>query len=88
MKKKENLYTRELIKYYRSIGVQKFVFEDNNKPNTQKLSDVLQDYIKNEVVDILEIFWSKIDQGEFYGVMYEKYKKRCKWLIFLTLMNI
>ncbi len=82
MGKKENLYSRELIEYYRSIGIEKFVFGDNNEPNTEKLSDVLQDYIKNGVVDILEIFGSTIGQGEFYGVMYEKYKKRCKWLTF------
>ena len=75
MGKMENLYSRELIEYYRSIGVEKFVFGDNNKPNTEKLSDDLQDYIKSGVVDMLEIFGSLIGQGEFYGIMYEKYKK-------------
>ena len=82
MGKKENLYSRELISYYMSIGVEKFVFGDNNLPNTEKLSDVLQDYINNGTVDILEIFGSAIGQGEFYGIMYEKYKKECKWLTF------
>ena len=82
MGKRENLYSRELIEYYRSIGVEKFVFGDNNEPNTEKLSDVLKDYIKNGVVDILEIFGSLIGQGEFYGIMYEKYKEKCNWLTF------
>ena len=40
MGKKENLYSRELISYYMSIGVDKFVFGDNNLINTEKLSDI------------------------------------------------
>ena len=82
MGKEENLYSRELISYYMNLGVEKFVFGDNNLPNTEKLSDVLQDYISNGTVDILEIFGSDIGQGEFYGKMYNKYKDRCEWLSF------
>ena len=39
-----------------NLGVDKFVFVDNNLPNTEKLSDVLQDYIDNGIVDIIEKF--------------------------------
>ena len=53
--RKENRYSRELISYYMSIGVDKFVFIDNNLPDTEKFSDVLQDYIKNGTVDIIEM---------------------------------
>ena len=52
MGKMENRYSRELISYYMSIGVDKFVIADNNLPNTEKFSDILQDYIKNGTVDI------------------------------------
>ena len=52
----ENRYARELISYYSKIGVDKFIFGDNNVLNTEKLSDVLQDYINNNLVDIHEIF--------------------------------
>ena len=82
MGKKENLYSRELISYYMSIGVEKFIFGDNNFPNTEKLADVLQDYINLGIVDIIEIFGSSIDQIEFYGKIYQKYKNKCKWLTF------
>ena len=80
--KKENLYSRQLISYYLNLGVEKFVFGDNNDPNTEKLSDVLQDYIINGTVDIIDIIGSSIGQSEFYGILYEKYKKRCEWLSF------
>ena len=53
MGKLENLYSRELISYYMNLGVEKFVFGDNNLRGTEKLSDVLQDYISNGIVDIL-----------------------------------
>ena len=46
MGKQENLYARELINYYLNLGIKKLVLGDNNLPNTEKLSDVLQDYIK------------------------------------------
>ena len=82
MGKKENLYSRELISYYMNIGVDKFIFGDNNFPETEKLADVLQDYIDNGIVDILDLFGSSIDQAEFYDKIYEKYKNQCAWLTF------
>jgi len=81
MGRQENLYVRELISYYMSIGVKKFIFADNNLPNTEKLSDVLQDYINNGTVDIIEIFGDSYGQG-FYNTLYKKYRTRCKWLSF------
>ena len=54
--REENKYVRELVEYYSKIGVEKFIFGDNNLPNTEKLSDVLQDYIKDGIIDIIELF--------------------------------
>ena len=51
-------------------------------PNTEKLSDILQDYISNGIVDIIEIFGSTIGQSEFGQSIYEKYKRRCGWILF------
>ena len=82
MGKMENHYARELISYYLSIGVDKFVVADNNDPNTEKFSDVLQDYIKNGTVDILDIIGKDYNYGFYYGEMYKQYKKKCKWLSF------
>ena len=82
MGKKENRYVRELVDYYNHLGVEKFVFADNNLPNTEKFSDVLQDYIDKGLVDIIDIIGKPYNQGEFYGILYEKYKYKCEWLIF------
>ena len=72
MGKKENLYSRQFISYYLNLGVD---------PNTEKLSDVLQDYISNGTVDIIDIIGSSIGQSAFYGELYQKYFS-------LILMNI
>ena len=82
MARLENLYIRDLISYYLSIGFEKFIIGDNNFPNVEKLSDVIQDYVNNGIVDIIEIFGSSIVQEEFYGIIYEKYKSTCAWISF------
>ena len=78
----ENKYARELVSYYLSIGTGKFIFGDNNFLGTEKLSDVLQDYIKNGTVDIIDHIGEKISQSAFYGEVYQKYKNKCKWISF------
>ena len=82
MGKQENRYVRELIEYYSKLGVEKFVFGDNNLPNTEKLSDVLQDYINSNKVSIIELFGSDFGQSELYNITYEKYKTKCEWFLF------
>ena len=67
--RKENLYIRDLISYYLSIGFEKFIFGDNNFPNVEKISDVTQDYINNGTVDIINAFGSSISQSEFFGII-------------------
>ena len=78
----ENKYANELISYYTKLGVEKFIFGDNNLNGTEKLADVLQDYINKSIVDIYEIFGSNIGQAEFYQDIYEKYKNECNWFLF------
>ena len=80
--KQENLYVRDLISYYLNIGFEKFISGDNNFPDGEKLSDVIQDYIKNGTVDIVEIFGSPMSQSEFFNNIYEKYKTTCAWISF------
>jgi hypothetical protein len=82
MAKQENIYAKELIEYYINLGVEKFIFGDNNLPNTEKLSDILQVYISNGIVDIIEIFGSAIGQSEFQQSIYEKYKTKCGWFLY------
>ena len=85
MVRKENLYIRDLISYYLSIGFEKFIFGDNNFPNIEKISDVTQDYINNGIIDIIEVFGSSMSQGEFFSIIYKKYKRNCAWISFFDI---
>ena len=76
---------RDLISYYLGIGFQKFILGDNNLPDQEKLTDVIQDYINNGTVDMFEIFGSAIGQGEFFQFVYEKYKTKCEWISFFDI---
>ena len=82
MGKMENRYTRELITYYSSIGVEKFVIADNNLPSTEKFTDVVQDYINNKTVEVIDIRGKPYDHSEYFEIMYEKNSNRCDWLAF------
>jgi hypothetical protein len=85
MGKNENMYVKDLISYYMSLGFDKFVFGDNNLANTVKFSDVLDDYINNGTVDVIDIIGKKLPQGTFFGIMYERYKTKCEWLSFFDI---
>jgi hypothetical protein len=78
--KKENLYIRNLINYHKNIGFDKFILVDNNDLNTEKLSDVLQDYIDSGLVEIVGTIGKSINQGLTYQYLYDNYKDKCQWL--------
>ena len=82
MGKLENQYIRELIEYYSNLGVEKFILADNNDPNTEKFSDVIQDYINDGTVDIIDIINISYSQSELNNYTYEKYNRTCKWIMF------
>ena len=50
MAKLENKYVRELIEHYKKLGLDKFYIADDNSLNSEKLSDVLQDYINEGIL--------------------------------------
>ena len=81
MGRQENKYVREIIDYYSKLGVEKFLIADNNLENTEKFSDVIQDYIDSGLVEIDELFGSSMGQAEFYQIIYEKYRNKCNWFL-------
>ena len=80
--KRENRYARELIEYYLKLGVEKFIFADNNSPNTEKLSDVIQDYIDKGIVDIIDYIGVDISPAKFFNITCEKYNQKCEWFLY------
>ena len=78
----ENEYGRELIDYYKDLGVDKFYIADNNDKNAERFSDIFQKEIFDGTLDVIDITGRKKDQTQLYGEMYENFKNECKWLSF------
>jgi hypothetical protein len=68
------------VNYHKNIGFDKFILVDNNVPHTEKLSDVLQDYIDSGLVEIRDAIGKSINQGLEYRYIYRKYRHKCEWL--------
>ena len=80
MGKNENKYIREYIEYYSKLGVEKFIIGDNNDNNTEKISDVIQDYINDNIIDIINLTDLNFGQSELYNLTYKKYN--CNWFLY------
>ena len=64
------------------VGVEKFVFADNNSPNTEKLSEVIQDYVDKGIVDIIDLIGVRTSPSEFFNDTCGKYNQKCEWFLF------
>jgi len=51
--KNENKYIKEFVEHYKKYGVDKIYLYDNNDINGEKLEDVIDEYVKNGFVEIL-----------------------------------
>ena len=80
--KKENNYIREFVKHYLSYGVDKIILYDNNDYNDEKFEEVINDYIKKNLVEIVN-FRSK--KGALFEIMHDCYYnnyRKYDWFIF------
>ena len=53
--KKENLYAREFVDYYKNLGIDKIFIYDNNEKDDEKFDSVIKDYIDIGYVEIIDI---------------------------------
>ena len=73
---------KEVFHHYQKLGINKFFLGDNNDKNTETLSNVLGNYIKERIIEIIDLIGIRKDQTEFFGESYEKHKSDCKWMYF------
>ena len=83
--KYENLYIREFVEYYLSIGVEKFYFGDDNPEGVENLGDVLSDYVQKGIVDIEYISHLNVQHHIFVEHAFDVLKFRCKWFIIYSI---
>ena len=80
--KEENQYIREFIEHYKNYDIDKIYIFDNNDKNKEKFEDIIDDYIKNDFVEL--IYYKNISQPQIksYNDCYKRYNKFYDWLIF------
>ena len=82
--KLENLYARDFIIYYLELGVDKIYIYDNNEIYGEKFEDVVQDFIDDNHVEIINIRGkqNKNPQNYAYEKCYHEHIKEYDWFLF------
>ena len=83
--KKENLYIREFVGYYQQLNFSKIIIFDNNDINGEVFDYILNDYIKNNFVEIIDIRGFSSTQIAVINYCYQKYKKLYDWIAFFDI---
>jgi len=80
--KEENLYAKEFVEYYISLGFDKIIILDNNNLNGERFDDVLQYFIKKNIVEIIDLRGLKQIQIPSFNYCYRKYMYLYDWISF------
>ena len=80
--KEENLYVREYIFHYKKYNLDKIFIYDNNEINGENFNKVINDYILNGFVEIINIRGKIAEQINAFQNCYEKNKNKYDWILF------
>ena len=89
--KQENLYIKEFIEHYKQLNIDKIILYDNNDINGEQFEDVINNYIQNGFVEIINIrgitgkYHNKFLQDYIYLEAYNKYSNECDWMCFFDI---
>ena len=85
MGKKENLYVKEFINYYIKLGIDYAFIYDDNDPNTEKISEVIDKSYKNYVTIYENIKRTIKNQNIVFTTCYHKNKIKFDWILFIDM---
>ena len=78
----ENQYAVEYVEYYKSIGFDKIFIYDNNHDGEEHFEDVLQTYIDDGFVTVIDYRNKEAAQLSAYNDCYSKYGNEYDWIAF------
>lgn len=78
----ENQYAVEYVDYYKSIGFDKIFIYDNNHDGEEHFEDVLQPYIDDGFVTVIDYRNKEAAQLSAYNDCYSKYGNEYDWIAF------
>ena len=81
----ENRYIREFVEHYKNYGVDKIFLYDNNDINGEKFEDVINDYIVNGFVQLVNYRGKIHILMEMMNDCYKKQYHNFNWLIFFEI---
>lgn len=80
--RQENRYAREFVEHYKKLGVKKLFIYDNYHGDEERLQDVLQDYVADGLVEVIDVH-DKVDmQCRAYDHCYSKHGNEYAWIGF------
>jgi len=80
--KNENKYVREFVEYYKNYGFDNIIIYDNNDIDGENFDIVLNDYIKNGYVKIINYRGKAKTQNSMLNNCYNENNHLYDWLIF------
>ena len=86
--KNENLYVREFIDYYKKIGYNNIFIYDNNDENGEHFEEVINDYIQNKFVEIINFRERNPNSQpifDAYKDCYSRNYKKYNWISFFDM---
>jgi hypothetical protein len=80
--KNENLYVKEFIEYYLTLGIKKIIIYDNNDINGENFKDIIQDYYSKRVT-IIDVRGMTSIQIPIYNYCYKNNYDKYDWIGFI-----
>ena len=73
------------------FNIDKIILYDNNDTNGERFEDVINNYIQNEFVEVINVrgitgkYYGKFLQDYVYLEAYNKYSNECDWICFFDI---
>ena len=78
----ENLYAREWVEHHLKIGFDHIIIYDNNHDGEECFEDVLQEYISEGRVEVINFRNQEKAQRAAYNDCYQRYGRQYDWIAF------
>ena len=85
MGKKENRYIREFVEHYKNYGIDKIFLYDNNDIEGEKFEAVINDYIENGFIELIDYRGKIRVLMEMMNDCYKRNYRNYDWLIFFEI---
>ena len=83
--KMENLYIKEFVDYYKSLGFDNICLYDNNDKDGEHFEDVIKDDIDSGFVILKDVRGMKEAQMPCYTKCYNEYRTKYDWIAFFDI---